>query len=112
VKLTAHYMPRGAFDHSVPEHGGPGTAKTGGYKCADCHKAAESERTADVLIPDIAKCANCHGKTKAQTAAAGSGDCAECHSFHAPGQPSPKPDQPKLEALRWTAAVERKAAGA
>ena len=60
VKLTQRYMPRGAFDHSVPEHGGPGPSKAGGYKCADCHKAATSERTADVLIPDLASCRDCH----------------------------------------------------
>ena len=51
VKLAAHYMPRGAFDHAVPEHGGPGQAKAGGYKCADCHNAAVSDRASDVLVP-------------------------------------------------------------
>ncbi len=111
VKLTQRYMPRGAFDHGVPEHGGPGQAKDGGYKCADCHKAETSERTTDVLIPDLAKCANCHGKTEAQTKAADDADCTTCHSFHAPGKATPPAGHPPLETLRWSQAVARKGAG-
>ena len=109
VKLTQRYMPRGAFDHSVPEHGGPGLSKAGGFECADCHKAATSERTADVLIPDLAKCAGCHGKTEAQTKAADDADCTTCHSFHAPGKATPPAGHPPLETLRWSQAVARKA---
>lgn len=111
VKLTQRYMPRGAFDHSVPEHGGPGASKAGGYKCADCHAAKTSDKTADVLLPDLAKCANCHGKTTTQTAAADDADCTTCHSFHAPGKATPKPGHPPLETLRWTQAVARRGAG-
>ena len=112
VKLTQRYMPRGAFDHSVPEHGGPGTSKAGGYECVDCHKATTSERTSDVLIPDIAKCASCHGKTEAQTKAADDADCTTCHSFHAPGKATPPAGHPPLETLRWTRTVARRGAGA
>ena len=108
VKLTAHYMPRGAFDHSVPEHGGPGVSKQGGYKCQDCHKAETSDRASDVLVPDIGKCNACHGQPKTKTAAASTGDCATCHSFHAPGQASPKPGHPALETLRWSAVMAKK----
>lgn len=111
VKLTQRYMPRGAFDHSVPEHGGPGQSKAGGFKCADCHKAAASERSADVLIPDLAKCASCHGKTEAQTKAADDADCTTCHSFHAPGKATPPPGHPPLETLRWSQAMARKGSG-
>jgi len=112
VKLPTKYLPRGGFDHSVPEHGGPGQAKTGGFKCADCHKASTSDKTADVLIPDLAKCATCHGKTTTQIAAADDADCATCHSFHAPGKATPKPGHPPLETLRWTQDVARRGAGA
>ncbi len=111
VKLAQRYMPRGAFDHSVPEHGGPGASKAGGYKCADCHAAKTSDKTADVLIPDLAMCANCHGKTTVQIAAADDADCTTCHSFHAPGKATPKPGHPPLETLRWTQAVARRGAG-
>jgi hypothetical protein len=112
VKLTAHYMPRGAFDHAVPEHGGPGPAKAGGYKCADCHKAAVSDRASDVLVPDIAKCAACHGQPTTRTAAASGGECVTCHSFHAPGKATSKPGHPPLETLRWTQMTAGRAAGA
>jgi len=112
VKLATKYLPRGGFDHSVPEHGGPGDAKTGAFKCADCHRAQASDRSSDVLIPDLAKCGNCHGKTTAQIAAADDADCTTCHSFHAPGQATPKPGHPPLKTLRWTEAVNRRGAGA
>lgn len=108
VKLAAHYMTRGAFDHSVPEHGGPGPSKAGGYKCADCHKAAESGQASDVLVPDIGKCNACHGQPKTKTAAASDGECATCHSFHAPGKATPKPGHPALETLRWSAVTAKK----
>src|SRR5690606_38213257 len=102
------YLPRGGFDHSVPEHGGPGQAKAGAFKCADCHKAQTSERASDVLIPQIAECATCHGKSSEQIAAADDADCTTCHAFHAPGQPTPKRGHPPLKALRWTEAANGK----
>jgi len=40
------------------------------------------------------------------------GNCATCHSFHAPGKASPKPGHPALETLRWSAVMSGKAAGA
>lgn len=112
VKLANRYLPRGGFDHSVPEHGGPGQSKAGGFKCADCHRAEMSDKTSDVLIPDIAKCGTCHGKTTAQIRAADDADCTTCHSFHAPGKATPKPGHPPLQTLRWTEAMSRRAAGA
>ena len=111
TKLATKYLPRGGFDHSVPEHGGPGEAKRGGFKCADCHRAQTSDKSGDVLIPDLAKCGTCHGKTTAQIAAADDADCTTCHSFHKPGQSTPKPGHPPLRALRWTEATSRRAAG-
>ncbi len=108
VKLTQRYLPRGAFNHGVPEHGGPGQSKVGGFECVDCHKAQLSERTSDVLIPDIAKCASCHGKTEAQTKAADDADCTTCHSFHAPGKSTPPAGHPPLETLKWTQTLARR----
>jgi len=112
VKLATKYLPRGGFDHSVPEHGGPGPSKAGGFKCADCHKAATSDRASDVLIPDLAKCATCHGQPAAKIAAADDADCTTCHSFHKPGQTTPKPGHPPLETMRWTQTMARRGDGA
>lgn len=111
VKLATRYLPRGGFDHSVPEHGGPGQSKAGGFKCADCHRAQTSDKSGDVLIPDLAKCGACHGQTTAKIAAADDANCTTCHSFHKPGQATPKPGQPPLQTLRWTEAVTRRGAG-
>lgn len=111
VTLTARYLPRGGFDHGVPEHGGPGPSKAGGFKCADCHRAQTSDKSGDLLIPDLAKCGTCHGQTTAKIAAADDADCTTCHSFHAPGQATPKPGHPPLRTLRWTEALGRRAAG-
>lgn len=112
VKLATKYLPRGGFDHSVPEHGGPGQAKAGGFKCADCHKAATSDRASDVLIPDLKSCATCHGQPTTKIAAADDADCTTCHSFHKPGQATPKPGHPPLETLRWTQTLARRGDGA
>jgi hypothetical protein len=111
VKLATKYLPRGGFDHSVPEHGGPGQAKAGAFKCADCHKAETSDRTSDVLIPDLAKCATCHGQPVTKIAAADDADCTTCHSFHKPGMATPKPGHPPLETLRWTQQPARRGDG-
>ena len=112
VKLATKYLPRGGFDHSVPEHGGPGQSKAGGFKCADCHRAQSSDRASDVLIPDLAKCATCHGQPATRIAAADDADCTTCHSFHKPGQTTPKPGHPPLETMRWTQTMARRGDGA
>jgi hypothetical protein len=45
--------------------------------CAECHPAAESSRTTDVLLPHIDTCKRCHG-----TQAGLRSDCVECHRYH------------------------------
>ena len=87
VHLTARFMPRGAFDHGVPEH--RKDAK-GALNCAACHATQTSDSAADLLTPTIAECVACHGKAKGQVHAPASADCAECHSYHAPGTPARK----------------------
>ncbi len=97
VKLTDRFLPRGGFDHSIGAHRGQGA---GAFACADCHKAATSDTAQDFLIPDVAKCASCHGKTKAQTPAAASADCSTCHSFHRPSGPALTAQDKLMEAIR------------
>jgi hypothetical protein len=86
VHLTDRYLPDGAFDHSVPEHR---QDANGAPTCDTCHKAKESVRAADVLLPRIATCDTCHGKSESQIATAAGSDCAECHGFHDTGSPMP-----------------------
>jgi len=50
--------------------------------CEECHKARDSTKTADILLPGIDLCAKCHD-AKASHATARS-DCVECHGYHDP----------------------------
>jgi hypothetical protein len=87
VYMNDHYMPRGDFNHGIPQHN---KDANGRYTCTDCHAARNSDDAREVLLPGLASCANCHGKPAKETATAASADCAECHSYHAPGHASPK----------------------
>jgi len=86
VRLSDRVLPWGDFNHAVPAHNGIGKAAA---VCADCHKAQTSDRSQDLLIQGIATCKACHGKTEHDTVAAASGQCSECHSYHAPGRAPP-----------------------
>jgi hypothetical protein len=92
VHLANRVLPWGDFNHGVPAHAGIGK---GAAVCADCHKAATSDRTQDFLVEGIATCKACHGKTDHDTVAAASGQCSECHSYHQPGQ-APRTGQDRL----------------
>jgi mono/diheme cytochrome c family protein len=87
VFLNDRYLPRGDFNHGIPQHN---KDAHGRYTCADCHNARQSDDAREILLPKIAACAECHGKSPKQNAMAGSAECSECHSYHAPGQASPK----------------------
>jgi hypothetical protein len=87
VYLNDHYMPRGDFNHGVPQHN---KDAQGRYTCTDCHAARESDDAREVLMPRISSCNDCHGKSPKSSTTAASADCAECHSYHAPGMASPK----------------------
>lgn len=84
VRLGQRFLTRGGYDHALAAHV---KDKDGKPLCSQCHAAERSESADDLLIPGIAKCADCHGKTKTETPAAAGADCAECHSWHAPGRP-------------------------
>jgi hypothetical protein len=46
--------------------------------CQACHRAAESTKTSDLLLPTIEDCRKCHGSPTAGARA----DCLECHLYH------------------------------
>ena len=85
VRLTSRYLPWGDFNHNVPEHH---QDANGAPNCDTCHKAKNSAHAQDVMLPGIAACGTCHGKTRAQVPTAAGSDCAECHGFHNPGLPA------------------------
>jgi hypothetical protein len=70
--ITARWMPRARFSHDSHRM----------MTCESCHtKATSSHETADVLLPSIKTCQQCHraqgpGKQFAE------GRCFECHQYH------------------------------
>ena len=91
IAITQHWLPKSRFPHS----------RHNTFKCGSCHDVVGSKKSADVAIPDIKNCRECHGgnvtaKDKAP------GTCETCHGFHT-GSPKsgvppilPGSNQPKL----------------
>jgi hypothetical protein len=65
--LYERWLPRAHFNH----------AKHSAVSCAQCHQAAASRDTADIILPAKTSCVTCHS-----TAGGVSGSCATCHSYH------------------------------
>lgn len=74
--VNKSWLPRGRFDHS---------AHLDMMKCDSCHAAQSSKTSADVLLPKIAVCKDCHGGENVSNKA--SSTCITCHDFHLPGSP-------------------------
>jgi len=78
VTLADHYLPKGRFPHNQHEVFG---RKTGDAACLSCHQGALTSKTAaDLLLPDVASCRQCHGSPKVATNVAA--ECSTCHGFH------------------------------
>lgn len=75
------------FDRAHFSHGSHDT-----MQCEDCHAARLSKSSADVLIPDIKNCQQCHGGETAKAAVQST--CTMCHGFHQ----APYPMQAVLSA--------------
>ena len=71
VVTTTRYMPNGWFDHAAHRQ----TA------CADCHAAAQADRSGAVILPRLAQCRSCHLGEAASKPKVPSG-CAMCHTYH------------------------------
>lgn len=83
VKLPLRYMANGWFDHSAHKQ----------TKCAECHAAAGSSSSADVLLPRLTECRTCHvGEQETGLFAPRgkvSSGCAMCHAYHPTGSAPP-----------------------
>ena len=66
-RIPPRWLPHGRFDHRAHRP----------LACSECHKAPESTRTADVLLPSITICRECHRDSGGARAA-----CVECHRYH------------------------------
>lgn len=70
VLLQHSYMPKARFTH----------AKHVDSACGDCHTAAQSSSSADVLMPNIEGCRTCHLGQSATDKVPST--CVDCHKFH------------------------------
>jgi hypothetical protein len=66
-------MPKASFDHAAHKQA----------PCGDCHLAAKSNKSSDVLMPTIKECRDCHAGTEPVVGKVKS-DCAMCHGYHMP----------------------------
>ena len=57
-------------------------SKHASVRCDDCHHAAQSRETSDILMPVKADCIKCHSP-KGEVAQVSS-ECITCHQFHVP----------------------------
>ena len=75
-KVVVPHIPQRWFPHSFFEH--RLHAKNLNLSCDSCHMGVKtSDRTADVLLPSIDKCMECHSsKGGAKT------ECVYCHQYH------------------------------
>ena len=70
--ILPRWLPRSEFDHEAHRM----------LACLSCHvQIPNSRQTADVNIPSIALCRQCHKQGGASQLAA-EGRCFECHSYH------------------------------
>ncbi|HEY2082196.1 MAG TPA: hypothetical protein VGI88_05380 [Verrucomicrobiae bacterium] len=67
--IPDRWLIRGRFDHS----------KHFKVACAQCHDAAHSRDTADILLPGKESCAECHSPKGGVVS-----NCSTCHNYHAP----------------------------
>lgn len=70
VELTTRYLTGARFDHTAHRT----------EACSRCHDAGASKVSADVMIPPLANCRECHGDPGARGRIGTA--CVDCHGFH------------------------------
>ena len=70
VSLTRRYMTKGWFDHAAHDT----------ESCSSCHAVKSSHSSADVNLPKLARCQECHGGQDAHKEVPSA--CAMCHDYH------------------------------
>ncbi|MFP6764131.1 MAG: cytochrome c3 family protein, partial [Planctomycetaceae bacterium] len=78
--IPNRWQPHARFSHKAHQM----------MNCAECHDGAvRSEQTADILLPDIKLCQECHSSTPKQPQGGSPlrhfgarADCIECHTYH------------------------------
>jgi len=81
VRLSQDFIPAAKFNHRshLTQKDAEGDAA-----CLTCHKARESGDSAELLIPDLGNCVDCHSdRNLADTVPL---DCIACHAYHPLGE--------------------------
>ena len=71
VAVTRHWLPKSRFPHSQHDT----------FECDKCHQVTASKTSADIAIPDLKNCRECHGGSQ-PTRDKARGTCETCHGFH------------------------------
>lgn len=71
VAITQYWLPKSRFPHS----------KHNTYECSKCHDVINSKVSADIAIPGVNNCQECHGGNEPARDMA-RGTCETCHGFH------------------------------
>ena len=77
VRLTRDYFPDVHFSHRLHALQ---KDKSGDAACLSCHAVQKSSSSADLFIPDLAKCLQCHSE-RLETDRVRL-QCSNCHSYH------------------------------
>ncbi len=77
VRLTRDYFPDVHFSHRLHA---VQKGKSGDEACLSCHAVQKSKSSADVFIPDLPKCLECHSEKLTLDRVAL--QCSSCHSYH------------------------------
>ena len=75
VRIERDWYPTSVFSH----------AKHNAAECSACHDKKDSKTSADISMPVLAKCRECHDGGKAGKYKVASA-CDSCHRFHGPGK--------------------------
>ncbi len=105
VAFPTRYMLHGWFDHRAHQIvQRPGQPRIeGSAACLSCHQANASSDAADLMIPNVASCRDCHGGETTRLPVASS--CAMCHDYHMDeGVPAMLLRQ-QVRGQRWTTTV-------
>jgi hypothetical protein len=70
--IPSRWLRQATFDHKSHR----------AIECTECHKAVESSKTTDILLPSIAVCQTCHGNDAQTSGPHVSGNCILCHTYH------------------------------
>jgi len=70
--VPARWMRHATFNHKSHR----------AVECVACHQAIWSSETADILMPSISVCRNCHGEGVQTRSMRVGADCVLCHRYH------------------------------